>query len=84
MYPKSQLDVFITVLEDDGSALSAALTCASLALADGGVHMFDILLGTSVVSNMNIPLSSKQKYNKVIIFFAENIWIKKVLGSNYE
>ena len=34
LYPKSQVDVFITILEDDGSSLAAAITCAGLAVAE--------------------------------------------------
>lgn len=32
-YPKSLIDLSILVLEDDGSAFAAAVTCASIALA---------------------------------------------------
>ncbi|KAK7091090.1 exosome complex component MTR3-like [Littorina saxatilis] len=55
-FPKSQVDVFVTVLENDGSALSAAITCASLALADAGIEMYDLVVactarihGTSIL-----------------------------------
>lgn len=48
MYPKSQIDVYITVLEDAGSSLAAALTCAGLALSNGAIHMFDTLVGASL------------------------------------
>jgi len=44
-YPKAQLDVFASVLQDDGSAAAAALTAASMALADAGVQMYDLVLG---------------------------------------
>jgi exosome complex component MTR3 len=49
MYPKSQIDVYVTILEDDGSALAAALTVSGLALANGAIHMFDSLVGASLV-----------------------------------
>ena len=76
------MDVFITVLEDDGSCkyrcrmmlngcvlvrntykcrsasvtsllsgLALSLTVASLALADAGIHMYDVVIGSSIVSN---------------------------------
>jgi exosome complex component MTR3 len=35
------------VLQDDGSAFAAAVTCASAALANAGVQMFDIVTGCS-------------------------------------
>jgi len=40
----------VVVLEDAGSVLASALTCAGLALADASIHMFDILVGASSVS----------------------------------
>lgn len=46
--PKSQVDIFVTVLEDDGSALSAAITCASVAVANAGIEMYDVVIGCSV------------------------------------
>ena len=49
LYPKSQIDVFITVLEDDGSSLAAAITCAGLAVADAAIDMFDVIVGSSLV-----------------------------------
>ncbi|XP_071506164.1 exosome complex component MTR3-like [Diadema antillarum] len=46
--PKSQVDVFVTVLENDGSALAAAITCASVAVANAGIEMYDIVIGCTV------------------------------------
>lgn len=37
------------VIENDGSPLAAALTCASLALANASIPMYDIVIGASVV-----------------------------------
>jgi exosome complex component MTR3 len=51
-FPKAQVDVCVNVLQDDGSAFAAAVTCASAALANAGVQMFDIVTGCSAVSNM--------------------------------
>ena len=48
MYPKSQIDVFVTVIEDDGSTLAAAITASGLALADASIQMFDTLVGASI------------------------------------
>ncbi|XP_028665076.2 exosome complex component MTR3 [Erpetoichthys calabaricus] len=47
-YPRSQIDVSVLVLENDGSALAHAVTCASLALADAGIEMYDLVLGCSL------------------------------------
>ena len=48
LYPKSQIDVYVTILEDDGSALASSITVASLALADAAVQMFDTVVGISL------------------------------------
>jgi len=42
-YPKSSIDIFVIVLQDDGGAFAAAINCASLALADAGIEMFDLV-----------------------------------------
>ncbi|XP_078000968.1 exosome complex component MTR3-like [Glandiceps talaboti] len=47
-YPRAQIDIFVTVLQNDGGALSTAITCASLALADAGIDMYDVVVGCSV------------------------------------
>jgi len=48
-YPKSLIDIYITVLENDGSDLAAAITCASMALADAGIEMYDLVAGCTMV-----------------------------------
>ena len=40
--------MFVTVIEDDGSTLAAALTASGLALADASIQMFDTLVGASI------------------------------------
>ncbi|ESO83192.1 hypothetical protein LOTGIDRAFT_236786 [Lottia gigantea] len=47
-FPKSQVNLYLTVLQNDGSALAASITCASLALAHAGIEMFDLVVGSSV------------------------------------
>eukprot|EP01117_Protostelium_nocturnum_P005065 TRINITY_DN1832_c0_g1_i2.p1 TRINITY_DN1832_c0_g1~~TRINITY_DN1832_c0_g1_i2.p1 ORF type:complete len:224 (+),score=67.53 TRINITY_DN1832_c0_g1_i2:370-1041(+) len=46
-YPKSVIDCYVLVLENDGGALSGAITCASLALANAGIEMFDLVAATT-------------------------------------
>jgi ribonuclease PH len=48
--PKCVLSVFVTVLEDDGGVFAAAINCASLALADAAVEMYDVVTAASAVS----------------------------------
>ena len=47
-YPKSQIEVYVIVLENNGSALAAAITAASLALADACIEQYDIVAAASV------------------------------------
>ena len=49
LYPKSQIDVFVTVLQNDGSVLASSITCAGMALIDASIHVFDVILGSSMV-----------------------------------
>lgn len=47
-YPRSQIEINVVVLENSGSVLAHAITCASLALADAGIEMYDLVLGCSI------------------------------------
>jgi ribonuclease PH len=42
-YPKSNVDVFVLVLECDGPVLGAAITAASLAMSDAGLELRDVV-----------------------------------------
>ena len=55
-YPKSQIDVYINVLEDNGNTLSYAITAASVALADAGIEMVDLVTSASLVFNRDAAL----------------------------
>ncbi|KFD50724.1 hypothetical protein M513_08380 [Trichuris suis] len=48
-YPKRQIQLVVNVLEDDGNALTAALNCASLALASSTIEMFDLLISGTMI-----------------------------------
>jgi len=47
-FPNGTVDVFITVLDADGGTRCAALTAASLALADAGIPMKGLVTGCAV------------------------------------
>ncbi|CDF33169.1 unnamed protein product [Chondrus crispus] len=47
-YPKSQIDIYVQVLQNDGGALVAAINAASLALVNAGVAMSDFVVACSV------------------------------------
>ena len=50
-YPKAQIDVYINVLEDNGNTLSHAIVAASVAIADAGIEMLDLVTSCSLVFN---------------------------------
>src|SRR2546423_14623541 len=42
-YPRAAIDVFVEVLQADGGSRCAGITAASVALADAGINMRDIV-----------------------------------------
>lgn len=46
-FPKTTVDVFALVIQSDGGVLPAVITCASLALADAGIVMYDLVAAIS-------------------------------------
>lgn len=51
-YPKSKIEVFVSVVEDGGGLLAACVTAASLALCDANINMYDVVVATSLVSTV--------------------------------
>nr|XP_022299694.1 exosome complex component MTR3-like [Crassostrea virginica] len=65
-FPKAQVNVYITVLQNDGCALAASLTCASVALANAGIEMYDLVVGCSAritPSEVFIDPTETEDYN---------------------
>ncbi|MEM4020482.1 MAG: exosome complex exonuclease Rrp41 [Desulfurococcaceae archaeon] len=48
LFPRTSIDVFIEVLQADGGTRTAGLTAASLALADAGIPMKDLVIGIAI------------------------------------
>lgn len=48
LYPRTTIDVFVEVIQADGGTRTASLTAASLALADAGIPMKDMVVGVAV------------------------------------
>ena len=55
-FPNLQIDIYAFVLDDHGSALSAAINCAGLAIAHAAIPMYDI------VSSVTIGFQSNQVF----------------------
>lgn len=47
-FPRTSVDVFIEVIEADGSTRVASITAAAVALADAGIPMRDLVAGVSI------------------------------------
>jgi exosome complex component RRP41 len=47
-FPKTQIDIFVEVLQSDGGTRCAALTAAAVALADAGIPMKDLISAVAV------------------------------------
>ncbi|KAK1308744.1 hypothetical protein QJS10_CPA09g02068 [Acorus calamus] len=63
-FPKTTVDVFALVLESGGSDLPVIISCASLALADAGIMMYDIVSSVSVTcigKNLIIDPTSEEE-----------------------
>lgn len=48
LYPRSQIDIYVLVLQSDGGHLSAAVNASCLALIDAGVAMKDFVVAVGV------------------------------------
>ncbi len=46
-YPRTAIEVWVEVLQSDGGSRCAGITAASLALADAGINMRDLVVGCS-------------------------------------
>ena len=46
-YPRTAIEVWVEVLQSDGGSRVAGITAASLALADAGINMRDLVVGVS-------------------------------------
>ncbi|CDY56312.1 BnaC07g50290D [Brassica napus] len=53
-FQKTTVDVFALVLESGGSDLPVVISCASLALADAGIMMYDLITAVSVSTQLTI------------------------------
>jgi len=49
-YPRSQIDLLITVIEDDGGVLPLALTTCAVALTNAGIQIYDLIVAASMVA----------------------------------
>ncbi len=48
LYKKHQIEILVTVLQNEGSAKSAVMNCITLALSNAGICMRDMLVSCTV------------------------------------
>jgi exosome complex component RRP41 len=79
LYPKSQIDLQVFVLESDGSYKSAAFNAVSLALMNAGIAMKDFLVATNsglinhvAVVDLIYQEEKKQNCEFVIVYYAKS------------
>uniref|UniRef100_A0A0K8R805 Exosome complex component RRP41 n=1 Tax=Ixodes ricinus TaxID=34613 RepID=A0A0K8R805_IXORI len=56
LYPRSQIDIFVEVLQSDGGTLSVCVNAATLALIDAGIALKDYVCACSVGFIDGVPL----------------------------
>ncbi|GAA5871449.1 hypothetical protein JCM16303_000759 [Sporobolomyces ruberrimus] len=58
--PKSQIDLFVTILESDGwdGDVAMATTAASVALAEAGIQLYGLTIGLCAASHPSFPTTS--------------------------
>ncbi|KAI4466531.1 exosome complex component [Holotrichia oblita] len=78
-FPNFQVDVYALVLENDGSALSAAITCAGLALAQAGIPMFDIITSVTIGIQGDLKLLDPMLHEETLCYTSIN---KNKTGKN--
>ncbi|GAA5955823.1 hypothetical protein JCM3765_001863 [Sporobolomyces pararoseus] len=55
LYPRSSIDVYLQILESDGSVLQAAINATTLALISAGLPLSDYICSLSLASYPSIP-----------------------------
>lgn len=53
-YPKSRIELFVLVLDESGGELAASICAGSLALADSGLELFDIVAAASYANSSSL------------------------------
>ncbi|EJD06491.1 exosome component 4 [Fomitiporia mediterranea MF3/22] len=56
LYPRSEIDIFVQVLQQDGGLLSASINATTLALITGGISLYDYVCAVSAGVHATHPL----------------------------
>lgn len=63
-FPNAVVDVYVNVIEDDGSVLAAAITAASVSLSLAGIQQLDTLVACSSVCTDSCPLVDPSRFEQ--------------------
>lgn len=56
LYPRSQIDIFVHILQQDGGALQACINATTLALSNAGVPLLDFVCAVTGGVHITSPL----------------------------
>ena len=56
LYPRSQIDIYVHVLQQDGGLLQASINATTLALASAGIPLLDLLCSVTCGVHSTSPL----------------------------
>ncbi|KAF5294098.1 hypothetical protein FQR65_LT10922 [Abscondita terminalis] len=74
-FPNFQVDVYVLVLENDGSALSASITAAGVALAQAGIPMYDTITAATLGIQGDVkildPTSEEESLCNIAVYKSE-------------
>lgn len=63
-FPNAVVDVYINVIEDDGSVLAASITAASVALSLAGIQLLDTITACTTVFTPSVPLIDPTRFEQ--------------------
>ncbi len=75
LLPKSTIDIFITVIENDGieGCIASGSVAASAALADAGIEMLGLVASCSAVRRLRAEYSSIELTTRIGICWRGNL-----------
>ena len=68
-YARSQIEVTVSVIENEGSAKSCVMNCITLGLTNAGICMKDLLVSCTVGSHNGqylVDTNDEEEYEKVV------------------
>ncbi|XP_065181482.1 exosome complex component MTR3-like [Sycon ciliatum] len=79
-FPKAKVDIHVMVVEDGGGVLAAAMTAASLALADASIDMIDMVAAVSVGFDAHVCIVDPRKEEEEAIAADNTQWSAMTLA----